>query len=47
MTVRSFVKDTYVDGKKVARNDRKMATYYAASILSHYKRVSIFASVSL
>ena len=33
------MKDTYVDGKKVARNGRKMATYYAASFLFHYRRV--------
>ena len=43
MTVRSqnfsFVKDTYVDGEKLARNDRKTATYYAASFLPHYRRV--------
>ena len=26
----SFVKDTYVDGEKLARNGRKTATYYAA-----------------
>ena len=34
----SFVKDTYVDGKKLARNGRKTATYYAASLLPHYRR---------
>ena len=33
------MKDTYVDGKKLARNGRKMATYYAASFLPHYRRV--------
>ena len=33
------MKDTYVDGKKLARNGRKMITYYAASFLSHYRRV--------
>ena len=35
----SFVKDTYVDGKKFARNGRKMATYFATSFLPHYRRV--------
>jgi hypothetical protein len=35
----SFVKDTYVDGKKLARNGRKKATYYAASFPPHYRRV--------
>ena len=35
----SFVKDTYVDGEKLARNGRKTATYYAASFLPHYTRV--------
>ena len=35
----SFVKDTYVDGEKLARNGRKTATYYAASFLPHYRRV--------
>ena len=35
----SFVKDAYVDGKKLTRNGRKMATYYAASFLPHYRRV--------
>ena len=35
----SFVKDTYVDGEKLARNGQKMATYYAASFLPHYRRV--------
>ena len=33
------MKDTYVDGEKLARNGRKMATYYAASFLPHYRRV--------
>ena len=33
------MKDTYVDGKKLARNGQKTATYYAASFLSHYRRV--------
>ena len=33
------MKDTYVDGEKLARNGRKTATYYAASFLSHYRRV--------
>ena len=33
------MRDTYVDGKKLARNGRKTATYYAASFLPHYKRV--------
>jgi hypothetical protein len=28
-----------VDGKTLARNDRKMATYYDASFLLHYRRV--------
>jgi hypothetical protein len=32
------VKDTYVDGEKLARNGRKTATYYAASFLPHYRR---------
>ena len=35
----SFVKDTYVDGKKLARNCRKTATYYVASFHPHYRRV--------
>ena len=35
----SFVNDIYVDGKKLARNGRKTATSYAASFLSHYRRV--------
>ena len=35
----SFVKDAYVDSKKLARNGGKTATYYAASFLSHYRRV--------
>ena len=33
------MKDTYVDGKKLARNGQKTATYYAASFLPHYRRV--------
>ena len=33
------MKDTYVDGEKLARNGRKTATYYAASFLPHYRRV--------
>ena len=33
------MKDAYVDGEKLARNGRKMATYYAASFLPHYRRV--------
>jgi hypothetical protein len=32
-----FVKN--VDGKKLARNGQKTATYYAASFLPHYRRV--------
>ena len=28
------MKDTYVDGEKLARNGQKTATYYAASFLS-------------
>ena len=35
----SFVKDIYVDGEKLTRNGQKTATYYAASFLSHYRRV--------
>ena len=35
----SFVKDTYVDGKTLARNGQKTATYYAAPFLPHYRRV--------
>ena len=35
----SFWKDTYVDGEKLARNGQKMATYYAASFLPHYRGV--------
>ena len=35
----SFVKDTFVDGKKLARNGQKTATYYAVSFLSHYRGV--------
>ena len=35
----SFVKDTYVDGEKMARNRRKTAIYYAASFLPRYRRV--------
>ena len=35
----SFVKDTYVDGKILARNGQKTATYYAASFLPHYGSV--------
>ena len=35
----NFVKDTSVDGKKLATNCQKMATYYAASFLPHYRRV--------
>jgi hypothetical protein len=35
----SFVKDTYVDGKKLARNGRKTATYYSAYFPPHYRRV--------
>ena len=31
-------KAPYVDGKKLARNGRKTATYSAASFLSHYRR---------
>ena len=34
----SFVKDTYVDGEKLARNGQKTATYSAASFLPHYER---------
>ena len=37
----SFVKDTNVDGKKLARNGQKTATYYSASFLPHYRRVLI------
>ena len=37
----SFVKYTYVDGKKLARNGRKMALYYSASFTPHYRRVLI------
>ena len=37
----SFVKDTYEDGEKLARNGRKMATYYSASFPPHYRRVLI------
>mgnify|MGYP007060076890 CR=1 FL=1 len=33
------MKDTCVDGEKLARNGQKTATYYAASFLSHYRRV--------
>ena len=33
------MKDTYVDGEKLARNGRKKATYFAASFLPHYRRV--------
>ena len=33
------MKDTYVDGEKLARNGKKTATYYAASFLPHYRRV--------
>ena len=33
------MKGTYVDGKKLAKNGRKTATYYAASFLPHYRRV--------
>ena len=33
------MKNTYVDGKTLARNGRKTATYYAASFLPHYRRV--------
>ena len=33
------MKDTYADGEKLARHGRKTATYYAASFLSHYRRV--------
>ena len=33
------MKDTYVDGNKLARNGQKTATYNAASFLSHYRRV--------
>ena len=39
MTVRTFVKDIYVDGEKVARNGQKTATYYAARLLPHYRSV--------
>ena len=35
----SFVKNTYVDVEKLARNGRKTATYYAAFFLPHYRRV--------
>ena len=35
----NIAKDIYVDGEKLARNGQKMATYYAASFLSHYRRV--------
>ena len=35
----SFVKYIYVDGEKLTRNGQKTATYYAASFLSHYRRV--------
>ena len=37
----SFVKDTNVDGKKLARNGRKTATYYSASFPPYYRRVLI------
>ena len=33
------MKDTYIDGKKLARNGQKTATYLAASFLSHYRRI--------
>ena len=33
------MKDTYVDGEKLARNGQKTATYIAASFLPHYRRV--------
>ena len=33
------MRDTYVDGEKLAKNGLKMATYYAASFLPHYRRV--------
>ena len=33
------MKDTYIDGEKLARDGRKTATYYAASFLPHYRRV--------
>ena len=32
------MKDTYVDGEKLARNGQKTAPYYAASFLPHYRR---------
>jgi hypothetical protein len=35
------VKDTYVDGEKLARNGQKMATFYAASFPPHYRWVLI------
>ena len=38
-----FVKDTYVDGKKLARNGRKMASYHSASFPPHYRRTLLTA----
>ena len=35
------MKDTYVDGEKLARNGQKTTTYYSASFPSHYRRVLI------
>ena len=32
------MKDTYLDGEKLARNGQKTASYYAASFLPHYRR---------
>ena len=33
------MKDTYVDGKTMARSGQKTATYFAAPFLSHYRRI--------
>ena len=42
----SFVKDTYVDGEKLARNGRKTDIYFASFFFSLQKG-STFGSVSL
>ena len=37
----SFVKDTYVDGERLATNGRKTATYYSAYFPPHHRRILI------
>ena len=35
------MKDTYVDGEKLARNGQKTANYYSVSFTPHYRRILI------